>query len=312
MTHWYVKQLSELTKISVQTLHHYDRIDLLKPSVRLANGYRLYSEKDLSKLQQIIALKFFGFELAQIKLILSKEMDLLNNIEEQSRLLFEKGQIFLQASKALQNVIAKCQQDKSVHWDKTIELIEVYHMTTELEKSWAGKTFNQEELQEYATFEQNIKTRLNSVERQKINDEWDQLVQAAKDNQHTDPTGPMGIVIGKRCMDWVKKLYGPNFMNVASNVWEKGFKTGRISEEYPITPEVVSWLDKAMTAYHHDCAFKILGDIGKVPDKEVQKNFANLLTGIFGDNEAEKAAAIQAFSSHLSPEVAKWLANHFS
>ncbi len=57
MTQWYVKELSKLTHISVQTLHHYDRIGLLKPSLRLANGYRVYSEKDLSKLQQIISLK---------------------------------------------------------------------------------------------------------------------------------------------------------------------------------------------------------------------------------------------------------------
>ena len=59
MTHWYVKTLSKLTGVSVQTLHHYDRIDLLKPSLRLSNGYRVYSEKDLLQLQQIIALKFF-------------------------------------------------------------------------------------------------------------------------------------------------------------------------------------------------------------------------------------------------------------
>ena len=69
MAQWYVKELSNLTQVSVQALHHYDRIGLLKPSVRLPNGYRLYSEQDLLKLQQIIALKFFGFELSQIKIL---------------------------------------------------------------------------------------------------------------------------------------------------------------------------------------------------------------------------------------------------
>ena len=63
MAQWYIKELSNLTHISVQTLYYYDRIGLLKPSIRLSNGYRLYSEKDLSKLQQIISLKFFGFEI---------------------------------------------------------------------------------------------------------------------------------------------------------------------------------------------------------------------------------------------------------
>jgi DNA-binding transcriptional MerR regulator len=77
MTQWYVKELSQLTQVSVQTLHHYDRMGLLMPSVRLPNGYRLYSEKDLLKLQQILALKFFGFELAQIKTLLATEVNVL-------------------------------------------------------------------------------------------------------------------------------------------------------------------------------------------------------------------------------------------
>ena len=66
--------------MSVRTLHYYDKIDLLKPSLRLTNGYRLYSDKDLLKIQQIIALKFFGFELSQIKLLLVKQDDIVENL----------------------------------------------------------------------------------------------------------------------------------------------------------------------------------------------------------------------------------------
>ena len=87
MTKWYVKDLSKLTGVSTQTLHHYDRIDLLKPSIRLANGYRVYSEKDLLKLQQIVALKFFGFELSQIKVLLSGNVETLEHFSVQAKLL---------------------------------------------------------------------------------------------------------------------------------------------------------------------------------------------------------------------------------
>jgi hypothetical protein len=77
MAKWYVKELSSLTGVSVQTLHHYDRVSLLKPSVRLDNGYRLYSEQDLAKLQKIIALKFFGF----VGLSTAKKcMDMVNGL----------------------------------------------------------------------------------------------------------------------------------------------------------------------------------------------------------------------------------------
>ena len=80
MVQWYVKELSKLTGVSRRTLHHYDTFGLLKPSVRLDNAYRLYSEGDLLKLQQIIALKFFGFGLAQIKTLLAGDAQINRGI----------------------------------------------------------------------------------------------------------------------------------------------------------------------------------------------------------------------------------------
>src|SRR5581483_12191831 len=67
MAHWYVKEFGNLTGVSVRTLHHYDKIGLLKPSGRMPNGYRVYTEADVVKLEQIVALKFFGLTLAKIK-----------------------------------------------------------------------------------------------------------------------------------------------------------------------------------------------------------------------------------------------------
>lgn len=56
--------------ISVRTLHHYDKIGLLKPkSVSLA-GYRLYSDDNLERLQQILFFKELDFNLKEIKRIL--------------------------------------------------------------------------------------------------------------------------------------------------------------------------------------------------------------------------------------------------
>lgn len=85
MTHWYVKDLSKLTSVTVQTLHHYDKIGLLTPSLRGANGYWVYSEKDLVKLQQIIALKFFGFELSHIKRLLDGQFEVRDHFALQAQ-----------------------------------------------------------------------------------------------------------------------------------------------------------------------------------------------------------------------------------
>jgi DNA-binding transcriptional MerR regulator len=47
-----VRQLARLAGVSVRTLHVYDKMGLLKPSVRTDAGYRHYGEKELLRLQQ--------------------------------------------------------------------------------------------------------------------------------------------------------------------------------------------------------------------------------------------------------------------
>lgn len=66
-----VKEIADLTGISVRTLHHYDAIGLLKPERVNAAGYRSYSSENLTLLQQILFFRELGFSLAQIKAIVT-------------------------------------------------------------------------------------------------------------------------------------------------------------------------------------------------------------------------------------------------
>lgn len=65
-----VKSVADLAGISIRTLHHYDAIGLLKPAQVSAAGYRLYTEADLERLQQILLFREMEFSLHQIKNIL--------------------------------------------------------------------------------------------------------------------------------------------------------------------------------------------------------------------------------------------------
>ena len=67
-----IKKVSELSGVSVRTLHHYDEIGLLSPQKK-ENGYRYYSEEDISFLQMILFYKYLGFPLKKIKELLKKE-----------------------------------------------------------------------------------------------------------------------------------------------------------------------------------------------------------------------------------------------
>ena len=56
---------------SVRTLRHYDEIGVLKPSYRSLAGHRLYTDRDLARLQKIVALRKMGFSLDHIRKVLS-------------------------------------------------------------------------------------------------------------------------------------------------------------------------------------------------------------------------------------------------
>ncbi|MCF6441842.1 MerR family transcriptional regulator [Pseudoalteromonas luteoviolacea] len=85
-----VSQLSKLAGVSVRTLHHYDKIGLLK-SLRGANGYREYTQTHLIKLQQIIVYKELEFSLEEIQSILNAtDFDLLQVLKDQKSMLLKR------------------------------------------------------------------------------------------------------------------------------------------------------------------------------------------------------------------------------
>jgi DNA-binding transcriptional MerR regulator len=55
-----------LTGVTVRALHHYDEVGLLRPSQRTAAGYRLYDERDVLRLQQVLVLRELGVPLDEI------------------------------------------------------------------------------------------------------------------------------------------------------------------------------------------------------------------------------------------------------
>lgn len=86
-----VGEVAKLSKLSVRTLHHYDEIGLLKASGRTEAGYRLYSDNDLLRLQQILLYREFDFALEDIRELLDDpQFDPLDALLEQRRLTAEK------------------------------------------------------------------------------------------------------------------------------------------------------------------------------------------------------------------------------
>lgn len=88
-----VKEVSGLTGISVRTLHYYDEICLLKPTKVNDAGYRLYDDKAIDKLGQILVFKELDLPLADIKLIMDNpDLDSSSVLAKQRKMLCLKKQ----------------------------------------------------------------------------------------------------------------------------------------------------------------------------------------------------------------------------
>lgn len=87
-----VGEVADLASVSVRTLHHYDEIGLLTPSVRTGSGYRLYSNADVAALQQVLFFKELGFPLGGIARIMhDPSFDRLEALALQRRMLEDKA-----------------------------------------------------------------------------------------------------------------------------------------------------------------------------------------------------------------------------
>ncbi len=66
-----INKLAKLAGISTRTLRYYDELELLSPVRMSANGYRIYGQKEIDRLQQILFYRELGVPLDEIKRILS-------------------------------------------------------------------------------------------------------------------------------------------------------------------------------------------------------------------------------------------------
>jgi DNA-binding transcriptional MerR regulator len=188
--------------VTIRTLHHYDRFGLLKPSGRTAAGYRLYSDRDLVRLEQIVALKFIGFPLSQIRELLNrKDMDLSAMLRQQRLSISEKRAHLDRAIRAIERaeeVVASGQQSD---WEPFRKIIEVIQMQTR--KDWMKKYYTEEQLAD-------LRKRWTAEVQAESEGKWAALVQdtEAAIARGEDPMDTTGLQLAVRREELLNQFTG--------------------------------------------------------------------------------------------------------
>ena len=122
-----VGEVAKKIGVTVRTLQYYDKEGLLSPSAESEGGRRLYTDKDLVILHQIISLKSLGFSLDDIKhrlISLETPTDVANALTEQADSIREKIEQLTASLAAIEQLKAEVLQMQTVNFKKYADIID--------------------------------------------------------------------------------------------------------------------------------------------------------------------------------------------
>jgi DNA-binding transcriptional MerR regulator len=195
-----IGEFARLAGVTPRALHHYDRLGLLKPR-RTAAGYRAYTEQDLERLAQIVALKFIGIPLKKIgRLAATRPTDLAAALRAQGLALEEKRRLLDQAIGAIHEAETALHSDGQAPPALYQRIIEVIDMQTN--DDWRAK------------YEQLVNAKIARLKSLAPEDlkaarhEWSTLIEDVRQMLTEDPAGPRAQELAARWLDLLGRLMG--------------------------------------------------------------------------------------------------------
>ncbi|HJZ24071.1 MAG TPA: MerR family transcriptional regulator [Candidatus Babeliales bacterium] len=292
MAQWRIKEISDLTKISIRMLRHYDELGLLKPSMRTSNGYRWYCEADLAKLQRIVALKFFGFSLSEIKTMVQEDVSIKEGLKSQQKMLADQVKELRLALDTLGFVLQEYQKSDSLDWKQISHLIERYRMAEEIKNTFA-KNLSEKQKDSYLTFRQSYLSQAKA---------WEETVEALNHNKLDNPEGPEGerviktfLAFSQANMEWGKEYNQAKQRMTQDDAGEINtliakhvdcFKT-QSKEGAVLNFEGSMWFTKALIAHQLRGWQEIYQEISKNLDADPESNVGKKLATKWRDFIAE-------------------------
>lgn len=140
-------EVANKMSVTVRTLQHYDKVGLLSPSSISDGGRRLYTDKDIIKLHQILSLKQLGFSLNDIKnrlIPLDAPADVAQVLTEQAALIRKKIESLSESLSRIETLKAEVLEMKSVDFKKYADIIVNLEMKNNF--YWMIKHFDNETL----------------------------------------------------------------------------------------------------------------------------------------------------------------------
>lgn len=174
-----IGEVAKKTGVSMRSLRHYDKLGLLSPSGRSASGYRLYNNKDIYRLQQIVSLKQMNLPLQTIQsMLLDDAMTLQQTLQIHRDFLRQQLKQQQLICRNIDDLLGRLDNQETLSLEaiyntmEAIKMLETY-FSTEQREALQKRTFNQSEVEgkRYAEAWTEIFMGLESLRKERIEPE---------------------------------------------------------------------------------------------------------------------------------------------
>lgn len=194
---YHSSQFAQKASVTVRTLRYYDKVGLLSPSLYTESGYRLYTNEDLLRLQNILALKFLGFSLEEIRALLETGPKRLEEVLAQQKAMMEAKRAQLGTIIEAIEETELLLQTERCNWESIARVIQVIQMGQQNEH-WSAKYFTPEQQK---TMEELSRKSYTEEARQKLNtlhpNPWTEEDQKRVDEQYRFVKQELGRLVAQ-------------------------------------------------------------------------------------------------------------------
>jgi DNA-binding transcriptional MerR regulator len=241
-----VGELARRTGLTVRTLHHYDAIGLLKPSLHTEAGYRLYTAGDISRLQQVLSLRQLGFSLDEVRGFLDQPgWSPLEVLDLHVARLRGQIEVQRQLCERLEALALHCRAAGEVSADEFLHAIEEMTMLDTM----ADKYFTAEQQK----LIKESRARAGQDELERMQQEWAELIALirAEMDTGTDPAAANVQSLVRRWQELVDRSTAgdPAMQQALKRLWEEQGDTlaAQFGSQFDSRP-IWGYIDKAIAA----------------------------------------------------------------
>ena len=128
-------EIAKMAGVTTRTIRYYDNKGILSPSSHNSSGHRLYTELDFTKLKRILALKYLGLSLEEVKNTESQSFEkeeIMKSLRLQKNIMKNKINYMKTVLNAIESAEKSIEDEVDPDWNKTIDIIKILEDEKEL------------------------------------------------------------------------------------------------------------------------------------------------------------------------------------